>query len=73
MDAKDRQVGGDHYRKRIIQPWDIIRLWELNFWAGNVLKYLLRAPEKNGREDLEKAKHYLEYLIENYEQLYEED
>lgn len=61
-DVKSKQVGGNHYRKAI-QPWDIIEEWELNFWAGNVLKYLLRYPYKNGVEDLEKAKHYLEYLI----------
>jgi hypothetical protein len=61
-DIMSKQVGGNHYRKAI-QPWDIIEEWELNFWAGNVLKYLLRYPYKNGVEDLEKAKHYLEYLI----------
>jgi len=61
-DVMSKQVGGNHYRKAI-QPWDIIEEWELNFWAGNVLKYLLRYPYKNGVEDLEKAKHYLEYLI----------
>jgi hypothetical protein len=62
------QVGGTHYQKSI-QPWDIIRAWKLGFHRGNVLKYLLRAPEKNGKQDLEKAKHYLEYCIANYEQL----
>ena len=61
-DVMAKQVGGNHYRKAI-QPWDIIEEWQLNFWAGNVLKYLLRYPYKNGVEDLEKAKHYLEYLI----------
>ena len=61
-DVMSKQVGGNHYRKAI-QPWDIIEEWQLNFWAGNVLKYLLRYPHKNGVEDLEKAKHYLEYLI----------
>lgn len=61
-DIMARQVGGDHY-KRAHQPWEIIEEWNLNYWAGNVLKYLLRYPYKNGVEDLEKAKHYLEYLI----------
>ncbi len=61
-DIMARQVGGDHY-KRACQPWEIIEEWNLNYWAGNVLKYLLRYPYKNGVEDLEKAKHYLEYLI----------
>lgn len=61
-DILARQIGGNHY-KRAHQPWEIIEEWNLNYWAGNVLKYLLRYPYKNGVEDLEKAKHYLEYLI----------
>lgn len=61
-DIMARQVGGSHYKKAI-QPWDIIDEWNLNYWAGNIIKYVLRYPYKNGVEDLEKAKHYLEYLI----------
>lgn len=67
--AQSHQVGGDHYR-RAIQPWDIISEWELNFWEGNIQKYLLRHRFKNRKEDLEKARHYLDYLIENYDALY---
>lgn len=66
---RKRQVGGDHYLKAI-QPWDIIRAWELNFWEGNLLKYVLRHQYKAGKEDLEKARHYLDYMIDNYEELY---
>jgi hypothetical protein len=61
-DVLSRQVGGSHY-KRACQPWEIIEEWELNYWAGNIIKYVLRYPHKNGVEDLEKAAHYLEYLI----------
>lgn len=61
--VKDQQVAGTHYQ-RAIQPWDIISEWELDFWEGNVLKYLLRWKHKDGVQDLKKAKHYLEYLIE---------
>ena len=61
-DILARQVGGSHY-KRACQPWEIIEEWELNYWAGNIVKYVLRYPYKNGVEDLEKAAHYLEYLI----------
>ena len=61
--VKDQQVAGSHYQ-RAIQPWDIISEWELDFWEGNVLKYLLRWKHKDGVQDLQKAKHYLEYLIE---------
>lgn len=61
-----KQIGGSHYSKRTIQPWDIISEYGLDYWAGNVIKYVLRHKDKNGKEDLEKAKHYLEYMIENY-------
>lgn len=64
-----KQVGGTHYLNAM-QPWDIIKAWELNYWAGNVIKYTLRHPYKGRKEDLEKAKHYLEYMIENYDELY---
>lgn len=53
-----------------MQPWDIIKAWNLNFWQGNVIKYVLRAPYKGRKEDFEKAKHYLDYLIENYDELF---
>ena len=66
--ANSKQVSGSHYQREI-QPWDIIQCWGLGFWRGNVVKYVLRSPDKNGKEDLEKAKHYLEFLIENYDTL----
>ena len=69
--SQAKQVGGSHYLKAI-QPWDIIRAWGLGFHRGNIIKYVLRAPGKNGKEDLEKAKHYLDYLIANYDALKEE-
>lgn len=61
--ASERQVGGDHYRKHAIQPWDIIDEYDLSFYAGNALKYLLR-DKGNRLEDLKKARHYLDKLIE---------
>ena len=61
-DLLAKQIGGNHY-KRACQPWEIIDEWQLCYYSGNVLKYLLRYKYKNGVEDLEKAKHYLEYLI----------
>ena len=62
--AHKRQVGGDHYKKMLIEPWTIIDTFDLNFYEGNVLKYLLR--KKGDRvEDLQKAIHYLEKEIEN--------
>jgi hypothetical protein len=60
----DRQVGGDHYVKRAIGPWDIWREYNMNAFEGAVLKYLLRWRDKGGVEDLKKARHTLDKLIE---------
>lgn len=64
-----KQVGGTHYSKRKIQPWDIIKEWSLGFFRGNIIKYVLRCQDKNGKEDIEKAIHYLEYVRDNYDEL----
>lgn len=61
---KLKQVGGDHYEKMAIQPWEVIERGDLDFWEGNVVKYVMRYRAKNGLEDLKKARHYLDYLIE---------
>lgn len=58
------QVGGDHYVKRAIGPWDIWAEYGMNAFEGAVLKYLLRWRDKNGVEDLKKARHTLDKLIE---------
>lgn len=58
------QVGGAHYKNKVIQPWDAIHEWGLGFFSGNVVKYVARHREKNGIEDLKKAQHYLNKLIE---------
>ncbi len=64
LDPHYRQVGGDHYMNGKLQPWDIIDDFDLNFYEGNALKYLLR--KKGSRvEDLLKAIHYLEKEIQN--------
>lgn len=57
------QVGGDHYKKHPIQPWEIIVDWKCNFFEGNVIKYILR-DKKSKVEDLKKACHYVVYTIE---------
>jgi hypothetical protein len=66
MEATKKQIGGDHYQGQI-QPWDAIMAWELDPWLANVVKYVQRHGRKNGKEDLQKALHYLEYAIENYD------
>jgi hypothetical protein len=62
--ASATQVGGDHYAKRAIQPWDYIAANGLGFFEGNAVKYLTRWKDKGGIEDLKKARHYLDKLIE---------
>lgn len=61
--STDRQEGGDHY-KIPIQPIDFIYENSLGYIEGNVIKYVTRHRAKNGAEDLLKAIHYLELLIE---------
>ncbi len=62
--ATKRQVGGSHYKGSVLQPIDVIDAWRLDFYEGSALKYLARHRKKNGREDIEKAIHYLELLLE---------
>lgn len=64
MTANNRQEGGDHYVKHVIQPWDYITRNNMGYLEGCVIKYVSRYKDKNGLEDLLKAKHYLEKLIE---------
>lgn len=59
----DTQVGGSHYQIAI-QPVEYIFHNNLNFLQGNVVKYITRYKDKNGKEDLEKVKHYVDLLIE---------
>lgn len=68
MDAETRrrQVGGQHYASKPIQPWDIILVYGLDYWEGNALKYLLR-DKVNRLEDLQKARHYLDECIRQLE------
>lgn len=64
QEANAVQVGGDHYKSKAIQPWDYIAANGLGYFEGNIVKYVTRYKEKGGVADLEKAKHYLEKLIE---------
>ncbi len=60
----DVQVGGDHYKSAKIQPVEYIHANKLGFMEGCVVKYVTRYKSKNGIEDLKKAKHYIDLLIE---------
>lgn len=67
MDVNRYQVGGNHYLRQEIQPWDAMRAWMSpeefsGFLRGNVIKYVAR--DKGDRlSDLRKAAHYIEKLI----------
>ena len=62
--ALREQVGGNHYSKLAIQPVEYINKNNLSYLQGNVIKYVTRYKDKNGVEDLQKAKHYINLLIE---------
>ena len=69
MNANDYQEGGTHYTDSTIQPWAAMQAWMTSeqfagYIRGNVIKYLARYPKKGGVEDLRKARHYLDKLIE---------
>ncbi len=61
---KSDGVSPKHYSQFKIEPFDFIHANGLGFAEGNVIKYVCRWREKNGVEDLEKAKRYIELLIE---------
>ena len=60
----DHQEGGDHYKDMEIQPVVFIHANNIPFIEGCVIKYMCRWRERGGVQDLKKAKHYLELLIE---------
>lgn len=62
--ALDTQIGGEHYKKHAIQPVEFITKNALGFLEGCVIKRICRYEDKNGLEDLKKAKHEIDLLIE---------
>ena len=67
--ADDLQVGGDHYKNMGVQPWKAMESWMTpeqfaGFLRGNAIKYLARCDAKGGIDDIKKAKHYIDKLIE---------
>ena len=63
----DKPTNPKHYNQLKIQPRDYITKNKLDYNEGNVIKYVSRWRSKNGLEDLQKAKWYLERLIKKYE------
>ena len=64
MAAIQSQVGGDHYRTMPIQPVEFLHANNIPYIEGAVIKYVCRWKKKNGIEDLKKARHFLDLLIE---------
>tara|TARA_R110002096_G_scaffold25544_4_gene79631 strand:- start:333 stop:602 length:270 start_codon:yes stop_codon:yes gene_type:complete len=64
MKAIETQVGGDHYKLMKIQPLEFIMANNMSYCEANVVKYVSRWRSKNGVEDLRKARHYIDLLIE---------
>ncbi len=62
--ARAEQIGGSHYKEYAIQPIDYILANNLPWCEANVVKYITRWRDKGGVEDLKKARHYLDLLIE---------
>jgi hypothetical protein len=60
----DTQIAGDHYKKLKIQPVEYIHANGLPFIEGNVIKYVTRWRDKGGIDDLRKARHFIDLLID---------
>lgn len=62
---KRKQVGGDHYEKCAIQPKDYIRANNLDFFEGNIVKYITRHKDKEGAKDIRKVIDYAIMILED--------
>ena len=64
MKPSETQIGGNHYASMPIQPTKFIHANNIPFLEGNVIKYVCRHRQKNGKQDIQKAIHYLQLLLE---------
>ena len=64
MSAYKKQIGGNHYRKYKLQPSQFVTENKLLYPEGCVIKYVIRHQDKGGKQDLEKAKHMIDMIIE---------
>ena len=62
--ATNSQVGGNHYKDLAIQPVEYIEANGIGFSEGCIIKYVTRWRQKGGVEDLKKARHFLDLMIE---------
>lgn len=63
-DSNASQVGGKHYKRCKIQPWDYVIANDLDYFQGSIIKYVTRWKDKGWVQDLYKARHFLEKYIE---------
>lgn len=61
---KEKQVGGRHYKHMVMEPAEYCAINNIPFIEGNIIKYVCRHSQKNGVEDLKKAMHYIEMLMQ---------
>ena len=64
MSVWKKQIGGNHYRKYKLQPSQFVTENKLLYPEGCVIKYVVRHQDKGGKEDLDKAKHFNDMIIE---------
>lgn len=64
MAANQRQIGGTHYKGKPIEHWDFVLMHNIPYMEAQIMKYVMRWRDKNGVDDLRKAMHFLEKLIE---------
>ena len=64
MSAYKKQLGGSNYKNMVVQPSEFINKNKLQFAEGNAIKYICRHAHKGERQDLEKAKHYIDMILE---------
>ena len=69
MTARDKQVGGVHYKVMGVEPWDVVDTWpieqRIGYYRGGALKYIMRMGNKDeASTEVGKGKHYLEKLLE---------
>lgn len=65
--SPDTPLNPSHYSRWAIEPWDFIQANNLDFFRGNIIKYIMRHDRKNGLEDLRKARVYLDRMIADAE------
>ena len=64
MSAYKKQIGGSHYKSIVLQPSEFINKNRLQFAEGSAIKYICRHSAKGKEEDIKKAIHYLEMILE---------